>query len=87
MTVYEKIIANIIDREVFDLMKDMFHKYLSNINITMGQTKSNNCEYVEFETSFTLDGRNWKVCGLVDDCGRVSFGELTCDGTMIYKFY
>lgn len=87
MTVYEKIIINIIDREVFDLARQMLNKYLSNINIAMEPMKTAHCEYVEFEASFTTDNKNWKVCGRVDDCGRVSYGDLICDGKLIYKFY
>ena len=87
MTVYEKIIANIIDREVFDLARQMLSKFISKVDIKMEPIKSDHYDYVEFEASFTVDSKSWKVCGLVDDCGRVSLGDLICDGKLIYKFY
>lgn len=84
--VYKTIIASIIKKEVSGFLDDFLdHKYLYRIDVSM-RPLTVAC-YIEFETLFTVEGKNWSLTGLVDRYGKVSFGDLTCDGKLIYRFY
>lgn len=85
-TVYETIVSNIIKKAVRDYMRDVIeYKYLYQIDVSM-RPLTVAC-YIEFEALFTIEGKHLSFTGLVDRYGKVSFGDLTCDGKLIYKFY
>ena len=84
--VYETIITNIIKKAVRDFMRGIIeNKHPHQIDVSL-RPLTVAC-YIEFEALFTIEGKHWSMTGLVDRYGKISFGDLTCDGKLIYKFY
>ena len=84
--VYETIIASIIKKEVSGFLDDFLdRKHLYQIDVSLKPLTV--AGYVEFEACCAIKENRWSVTGLMDRYGKITFGDLTCDGKLIYRFY
>lgn len=83
--VYETIIASIVKKEVRELMRGLEDLLVYKIDVSL-KSLTVAC-YIEFEARFTIKEKLWSVTGLMDRYGKILFGDLTCEGKLIYKFY
>ena len=83
--VYETILSNIVKKEVRELTRGLEDLSVYKIDVSL-KPLTVAC-YIEFEACFTIKEKRWSVTGLVGCYGKVSFGDLNCDGKLIYKFY
>lgn len=83
--VYETIIANIVKKEVRELMRGLEDLLIFKIDVSL-KPLTVAC-YIEFEARFTIKEKLWCVTGLMDRYGKISLCDLICDDKLIYKFY
>ena len=87
--IYKTIVSNIIEYEIRTQVREVTGTYslLVKMDLSLEPRRSEFTEYIEFEALFAIKGKHYNVDGLIDHHGRITLGDLTCDGKLIYKFY